>query len=127
MARQSAIVTEAELSVLNHLWEHGASVVRDITFAIYADNTPAYHATVNSLLDQLERKGYVSRDRSGFAHSFTATIERSALVGSQLQQIADSYFDGALTPMLLPLVDRMKLSKRDRETIRKLIEKAREG
>ena len=125
MARPSAIVTEAELSVLNHLWEQGPSVVREIAYALYSENTPAYHATVNSLLDQLEKKGYVDRDRSDFAHSFTAIIERSTLVGSQIQQIADSYFDGALTPMLLPLVDKIKLSKRDRETIRKIIDKAR--
>ena len=125
MARPSAIVTDTELSVLNHLWEHGPSVVREISFALYSQNTPAYHATVNSLLDQLEQKGYVARDRSGFAHSFTATIDRPTLVGTQLQQLADSYFDGALTPMLLPLVDKIKLGKRDRETIRKIIDKAR--
>ena len=125
MARPSAIATEAELSVLNHLWEQGPSVVRDIAYALYSENTPAYHATVNSLLDQLEKKGYVARDRSGFAHSFTATIDRSTLVGDQIQQIADSYFDGALTPMLLPLVDKINLSKRDRQTIRKIIDKAR--
>jgi predicted transcriptional regulator len=53
MARPSAIVTDAELSVLNHLWEHGPSVVREIAYALYSQNTPAYHATVNSLLDQL--------------------------------------------------------------------------
>jgi predicted transcriptional regulator len=125
MARPSAIVTDAELSVLNHLWEHGPSVVREIASALYSQNTPAYHATVNSLLDQLEHKGYVTRDRSGFAHSFTAAIDRPTLVGTQLQQIADSYFEGALTPMLLPLVDKIKLSKRDRETLRKIIDKAR--
>ena len=125
MARPSAIVTDAELSVLNHLWEHGPSVVREIASALYSLNTPAYHATVNSLLDQLEQKGYVARDRSGFAHSFTAAIDRPTLVGTQLQQIADSYFEGALTPILLPLVDKIKLSKRDRETIRKIIDKGR--
>ena len=125
MARPSAIITEAELSVLNHLWEHGSSVVREIAYAIYSDNTPAYHATVNSLLDQLEQKGFVARDRSSFAHSFTATIDRSELVGSQLQQIADSHFGGVLTPMLLSLVDKIKLSRRDREAIRKIIDKAR--
>ena len=54
MARPSAIVTDAELSVLNHLWENGPSVVRDIASALYSQNTPSYHATVNSLLDQLE-------------------------------------------------------------------------
>ena len=125
MARPGAIVTEAELSVLEHLWEHGASVVREISFELYAENTPAYHATVNSLLDQLEKKGFVARDRSSFAHRFTATIERSELVGSQLQQIADSHFDGALTPMLLTLVDSVKLSPRDRAAVRKIIDKSK--
>jgi predicted transcriptional regulator len=74
---------------------------------------------------RLEQKEYVARDRSGFAHSFTATIDRSNLVGSQLQQIADSHFDGALTPMLLPLVDKINLSRRDREAILGIIDKAR--
>ena len=123
MARPSAMVTEAELSVLNHLWEHGPSIVREIAHALYAENSSAYHATVNSLLDQLESKGYVSRDRTVFAHVITATVDRSTLVGNQIQQIADSYFNGALTPVLLPLVDKIALSKQDRDAIRKIIEK----
>ena len=125
MARPGAIVTEAELAVLEHLWEHGPAVVREISASLYSQNTPAYHATVNSLLDQLEKKGFVERDRSSFAHSFTAQIERRELVGSQLQQIADSHFGGALTPMLLTLVDNAQLSRRDREALRKIIDKAR--
>ena len=125
MGRPGAIVTEAELSVLEHLWEHGSSVVREISAALYAENTPAYHATVNSLLDQLEKKGFVSRDRSSFAHRFTATIDRSELVGSQLQEIADSHFGGALAPMLLTLVDNVKLSPRDRAAVRRIIDKSK--
>lgn len=123
MPRPSAIVTDAELSVLEYLWTHGASVVRDITYGLYSDNTPAHHATVNSLLDQLEKKRFVTRDRSGFAHRFTAAIERSELVNSQLQEIADSHFDGALAPMVLSLVEKIKLGRRDREAIRKIIDK----
>lgn len=123
MPRPSAIVTDAELTVLEYLWEHGSSIVREIAFGLYCENTPAYHATVNSLLDQLEKKEFVSRDRSGFAHQFTATVERSDLVQSQLQEIADSHFDGAMAPMLLSLVEKIKLGRRDREAIRKIIDK----
>lgn len=123
MSRPSAIVTDAELSVLEYLWEHGASIVREIAFGLYSENTPAYHATVNSLLDQLEKKQFVTRDRSGFAHRFSAAIERSDLVKTQLQEIADSHFDGALAPMLLSLVEKIKLSRGDREAIRKIIDK----
>ena len=125
MPRPSAVVTDAELSVLNHLWSHGPSVVREISQVLYKQNTPAYHATVNSLLDQLEKKGFVERDRRDFAHRFTAIVERDEVVGTQLQQIADSHFDGALAPMLLPLVEKIQLSKRDREAIQKIIDKAR--
>lgn len=123
MPRAGAIVTDTELAVLEYLWDHEGAIVREISFGLYADNTPAYHATVNSLLDQLEKKGFVSRDRTEFAHRFSASIERSDLVKSQLQEIADSHFDGAWGPMLLSLVDKIKLGRRDREAIRKIIDK----
>ena len=122
MPRPSAIVTDAELSVLEFLWEQGPSAVREISHGVYSKNTAAYHATVNSLLDQLESKGYVARDRSGFAHVFTTKVNRSTLVGRQLQEIANSHFDGALTPMFLTLVDRLKLRPRDRNAIRRIIQ-----
>ena len=122
MPRPSAIVTEAELSVLEFLWEHGSSAVRDISKNIYEQNTAAYHATVNSLLDQLESKDFVKRDRSGFAHVFTAKIDRSSLVGKQLQVIANSHFNGALSPILLTLVDNITLKASERKAIRKIIE-----
>lgn len=122
MPRPSAIVTDAELAVLEYLWREGARTVREISYGVYGENTAAYHATVNSLLDQLEAKGYVERDRSGFAHVFTAAIDRSKLVAWQLQEIADSHFQGALCPMLLTLVDHLQLRPRDRNAIRKIIE-----
>lgn len=118
------MVTDAELAIMDYLWTHGASVVRDISREVYAANTPAFHATVNSLLDQLEGKGFVSRDRSGFAHRFAATVNRNELVGSQLQRIADSHFGGALAPLVMPLVEKIHLSKRDREAIERILKKS---
>lgn len=122
MPRQSAVVTDAELAIMEFLWEHGSATVRDISAGVYRANTPAYHATVNSLLENLEEKKYVARDRGGFAHLFSARIDRSSLVGKQLQQIADSHFDGALSPMLLALIDNLRLKPRDRSAIMKIIQ-----
>ena len=122
MPRPTAIVTDAELAILEYLWEQGPATVRDIAAGVYRKNTPAYHATVNSLLDQLEEKRFVNRDRSGFAHRFSAKVDRSALVGRQLQQIADCHFNGALSPMLLALIDNLKLKPRDRSAILKIIQ-----
>lgn len=119
---KSSPPTETELSLLGLLWEHQPRTIRDLVDALYHEHKPSLHATVKSLLERLEEKGYVTCDTTGFAHRFSATITREQYVGRQLEALADSHFNGALTPMLLSLVDKIKLTKKDREAIRKIIE-----
>jgi predicted transcriptional regulator len=61
-------------------------------------------------------------DTSRFAHKYSALVGREQYVGQQLQKLADTHFDGSLAPMLLALIDRVKLSHKGRDAIRKLIE-----
>jgi len=122
MPRNVADVTETELAILDVLWTRGESAVRDIVETLYTEHTPTLHMTVKSLLERLEAKGYVQCDRSGFAHRFSAKVTRETHVGRQLMQLAESHFNGAVTPMLLTLVERTKLSRKDREAIRRIIE-----
>ena len=121
MRQPASQVTETELAILDVLWEQGASPIRDIVAALYHKHTTSLHATVKSLLERLESKGYVTCDKSCFAHRFSAKVTREMYVGQQLEELADSHFKGALAPMLLSLVDRIKLSRKDRESIRKII------
>ena len=122
MPRKAAEVTETELRILDALWEQGPTIVRDIVERLYGEHSPSLHATVKSLLDRLIEKGYVTCDNSRHAHQFSAAIEREELVGQQIQQLADSHFGGSLNPMLLTLVNRAKLGKKQREAIRRIIE-----
>lgn len=122
MPRRPARVTETELRILDVLWESGPTIVRDIVEKLYGEHSPSLHATVKSLLDRLLEKGYVAYDDRRHAHRFSATVDRETLVGQQLQQLADSHFDGSLTPVLLTLVNRVKLSRKQREGIRQIID-----
>lgn len=122
MARKASRVTETELAIMDVLWQQGPISVREIVQVLYSGHTPSLHATVKSLLDRLADKGFVSCDTSQFAHQFSATISRETLVGEQLQQIADSHFAGSLTPMLLALISRARLTREDRAAIRELID-----
>ena len=122
MPRNVADVTDTELAILDVLWNRGQCAVRDIVAELYDTHTATLHMTVKSLLERLEAKGYVACDKSGFAHRFSAVVSREEYVGQQLKQLADSHFDGAVAPMLLTLVDRIKLSRKDREAIRKIID-----
>jgi BlaI family penicillinase repressor len=114
-------VTEAELAILDVLWRSESATVREIVEAIYGEHTASLHATINSLIDRLREKGHVAVDEAGFAHRYKAAVTREALIGENLQQLADRHFDGAVTPLLLTLIDRVKLSRKDREAIRKII------
>ena len=124
--KKPADVTETELAILGVLWDRGPSGIRDIVEEVYGEHTPALHATVKSLLDRLAEKGYIDCDRSKFAHLFSAKVDRETYVGEALQRLADSHFEGSLAPMLLTLVERVKLTRRDRETLRNIIDNIRQ-
>lgn len=122
MAKKHSPATETELSILDVLWSRGPSSIRDIVEALYGEHRPALHATVKSLLERLADKGYVASERSGFAHTFAAQVDRESYVGRQLQALADSHFQGSLTPMLMALVERIELGSGQRDAIRKIID-----
>ena len=62
MDRTPQDVTEAELTILQFLWDQGPATIRQLTDALYPPGTEAQYATVQKLLERLEGKGHVSRD-----------------------------------------------------------------
>lgn len=114
-------VTDSELSVLDVLWAQPDATIREITEAIYEATSPSAHATVQKLLERLEAKDCVTRDRSGFAHRFRASIERGELIDRQLEAVAEKLCEGSLTPLLLHLAGRTNLTAEERKQLRKLI------
>jgi predicted transcriptional regulator len=77
---------------------------------------------VQKLLDRLENKGCVRRERTAAAHTFTAAIRREDLIGRRLQDMAEKLCGGSLTPLLTHLVRTRRLTARERQELRDLIE-----
>jgi predicted transcriptional regulator len=123
MPRPTRDVTETEFAILNVLWDRGPSTVRGVVEAVYGRHTHSLHTSVKSLLERLADKDFVTCRRRGGAHFFSATVAREVFVAQQLQLLADSNFGGSLIPLLNTLVDNVKLSPKDREAIRRIIEK----
>ena len=123
MPRQTKDVTETEFAILDVLWDRGPSTVRGIVVGVYGRHTHSLHTSVKSLLQRLADKGFVTCQRHGGAHFFSATVAREVFVAQQLQLLADSNFGGSLTPLLSTLMDNIKLNSKDREAIRRIIEK----
>jgi predicted transcriptional regulator len=123
MARTPQDITDKELEVLQVLWEHGPSTIRQITEALYPEGRTAQYATVQKLLERLEAKDQaVRRDRSATVHTFSARLGRDELIGRRLQSVAEQLCGGSLTPLLTHLVQAQKLSARQRQELRDLID-----
>ena len=122
MARTPQDITDAELAVLQVLWDGGATTIRQLTDTLYPQGGSAHYATVQKLLERLERKGWVGRDRSSAAHTFTAALHREELIGRRLRAVAEKLCGGSLTPLLTHLVRATRLSSRERQELRSLID-----
>ncbi|MBM3996873.1 MAG: BlaI/MecI/CopY family transcriptional regulator [Planctomycetes bacterium] len=122
MARAPQDVTDAELDVLQVLWKHGPLAIRRITELLYGECKTSQYATVQKLLERLEAKECVARDRSSNVHVFSAQVDREELVGRRLQAVAEELCEGSLTPLLTNLVQMQKLSAKDRQMLRELID-----
>ena len=115
-------VTDGELDVLNVLWDEGSATIRRLTDAIYPERTAGQYATVQKLLERLERRGYVGRDRSSRAHLFRATIGRDEIIGWGLQELANGICGGSLASLFSELVEPSQLAPEEHEALRKLVE-----
>jgi predicted transcriptional regulator len=122
MSRELQELPDAELAVLQRLWEQGPATIRQLTDALYPAGTDAHYATVQKLLDRLESKKCVSRDRSSHAHIFRALVNRDDIIGRRLEAMAEKLCGGSLTPLLTNLVRSKRLSPKERREIRRLME-----
>lgn len=115
-------VTDAELAVLQWLWEQGPATIRQIADALYPAATDTYYATVQKLLERLEAKGHVKRNRRSHAHLFQASTGRDALVGQRLRAVAEKLCGGMMSPLLTHLVRAETLTAQERRELRALID-----
>ena len=116
-------VTEGELSILEVIWEQGAPTSRDIAAVLYEKVSDSKMASVQKLLERLETKGYVSRDRRERAHRFRARVNREDFLRHRLQGLADRLCDGAIVPLVTTLLRSKKgLSRKHGEQLRQLID-----
>jgi len=119
-------LTRLELQIMEALWVHGASSVREIQEQFPEKDRPAY-TTVQTMVYRLEGKKAIRRTKKiGNAHIFEALVSRNA---AQRRLIDDllSFFGGRTQPLVAHLIESGKLTLDDveeaRQELRKLARK----
>jgi predicted transcriptional regulator len=124
MGRSLPHVPDAELAVLQLLWERGPSTVRQVADALYPGGGPSEYATAHRLLERLEDKGYARREKAQGVYLFRAALDREAVLGQQLETLVQRLCGGSLQPLLSTLVKSRRLTAEELRGLLDLVEKA---
>ncbi len=119
---QRPSLANAELAVMNLLWKEAPLTARQIREQLYPNETKPQHGTVQRLLQRLEEKGFVKRDRNLPVHLFSAAITRQAYAGSQLESLTDKLTGGSLAPLITHLVEKRKISRDEIDRLREILD-----
>lgn len=114
-------ITDAELSILQILWDRPEATTREIAAALYEEVNDPKIASAQKLLERLEAKGCVERDRSERAHRFRAIVSREDFLRGRLQALADRLCEGELAPLVTTLLQSRRLTQGQRNELRKLV------
>ena len=115
-------LANAELAVMELVWEADRLTARQIRDELYPGKSRSANGTVQRLLQRLEAKGFIERDRGLPVHLFTALISREAYAGSQLKSLADQLTGGSLVPAITHLIDNKQLSRAEIKRLRQILE-----
>ena len=118
-------LASAELAVMDLLWENDRMTARQLREQLYPDADKAQHGTVQRLLQRLEDKGYVERDRTLPVQFFSAAISRQTYAGQQLERLADELTAGSIAPLITHLVEQKKISRDEIDRIRAILSKSK--
>ena len=119
-------LANAELALMELLWERERMTAREMREALYPDASKAQHGTVQRLLQRLEEKGYVSRDRRHAVLFVSPAVTREAYAGGQLESLASKLTDGSIAPLITHLVEEKRISEAEIESLREILNRARE-
>jgi len=114
--------TEAELAILNVLWERGEGTVRDVFDALYRDEGGGY-TTALKLLQIMHGKGLVRRDDSERAHVYSAAVNKQRTQKRFLADMVQRVFDGSPSQLVLQVLGgRPQATREELDQIRALLD-----
>jgi BlaI family penicillinase repressor len=122
MDRGPANITEAEWAVLEVLWDKGPATVRQLTGVLYPKGGPSEYATVHKLLERLDGKDCVRRERREGVIVFEASRPRDDVVGEQFETLIDKMNGGSLQPLLSTLVRNRRVTADELRELLALVE-----
>lgn len=113
--------TEAELEILQILWEHGPSSVRFVNEQLNEQREVGYTTTLK-LMQIMVEKGLASRNTERRTHVYRAEAAETDTQQRLLEKFLDTAFRGSAGKLVMQALGQHEASREELEEIKALIE-----
>jgi BlaI family penicillinase repressor len=114
-------LTPQELAIMKVIWDLEQATVREVYETLRERRRIAY-TTVMTMMKILETKGYLKRTQVDRAFVYRPARPRQQVVGAMVRDFVERVFDGAASGLLVHLAKDARLTKEDRQRIRRVID-----
>ena len=120
--RQLPRLPDAELEVMQALWELGAYPAHTGDIAARLDKS--WKApTLLKLLSRLEERGFVESEKEGRANVYTPRVEREDYLAAQSRTFLNRLHGGSLSSLVAALAPETRLTEEDVKALQALLKK----
>ena len=121
--KQSPTLTEAELRLMNVLWQHGPGTVQQVLDWLPDRPALAYN-TVLTTIRILERKGYLAHAKDGRAHVYEPLVERKDATRLEIRNLVSRFFRNSHDARVLNILEDNEIEGEEVKRLRKMLEDA---
>jgi predicted transcriptional regulator len=117
--------TEAELEILNTLWDRGPSTVREVHSALSSKQTG--YTTVLKQMQVMTEKGLVARSERYRAHVYEPRVPKEQTQNQLAKNLLLRAFNGSAKNLVLGALSSQKVSAEELKEIRLMLEQYEKG
>jgi predicted transcriptional regulator len=123
LARSTSVnLTEAELRIMNVLWEKGSATVHEVLDALPAKPALAYNSVL-TIVRILEKKGYVKHVKDKRSHVFTPRVDRKDATRSEVRHLVSRFFGNSHELLVLNVLEETSMDAEELARVRELLER----
>lgn len=117
---KSPTLTEAELRLMDVLWQKGPCTVQQLLDALTNKPALAYNSVLTTIRI-LERKGYVEHAKEGRAHVYRPRVERQEATRSEIGHLVNRFFKNSRELLVLNILEERGVDAEELRHLRELL------
>jgi predicted transcriptional regulator len=121
-SKQPPPLAEAQLEIMNVVWDRGEATVGQIWRVLSARRRMARN-TIQTTVTRLEEKGWLRHRTEGNVFVYSAAVARQATLRRMVRQLVDTAFSGSAEGLVMTLLSDRGLSPDEAERIRHMLAK----